>query len=77
MRSGHTFLFDTKTEESDENAPQKHNALLDYMQKDENKSLGLKGGVIICNHEVWKYCPFKIYNTIVLDGWVAFFPDRN
>ncbi|MDD2595199.1 MAG: DEAD/DEAH box helicase family protein [Bacteroidales bacterium] len=77
MRSGHTFLFDTKTEESDENAPQKHNALLDYMQKEENKPLGLKGGVIICDHEVWKYCPFKIYNTIVSEGWVAFFPDRN
>ena len=31
MKNGQVFLFDTKTENSDSEAPNKHNVLIDYM----------------------------------------------
>ena len=47
MKSGDIFLFDTKTENSDPEAPSKHNALWEYMQLPENKEKKLHGGIII------------------------------
>ena len=32
MKNGHIYLFDTKSVESDPEAPNKHNALIDYME---------------------------------------------
>lgn len=47
MKSGDVFLFDTKTKESDKEAPYKHNALIDYINKSENRRKRLHGGIII------------------------------
>ena len=71
MKNGQLFLFDTKTENSDPEAPYKHNALIDYMAGTE-----LKGGVVVEKNGNWYYCPMKIENTTDLRGWDAFFPDR-
>ena len=78
MNNGQVFLFDTKTENSDPDAPQKHNALLDYMQNEENSPKHLQGGIIVhdINHSGnWLYSPLPIDNTYDTQGWDAFFPD--
>ena len=76
MKNGQVFLFDTKSEDSDKNAPCKHNALIDYIHSEENADKHLKGGVIIQSGENWKYCPLKIENTTDISGWDCFYPDE-
>ena len=76
MKNGQIFLFDTKSQNSDENAPNKHNTLLEYMKSDENSALGLKGGVLIFDHENWKYSPLPISDTDDLTGWDCFYPEQ-
>ena len=76
MKNGQIFLFDTKSQNSDENAPNKHNALWEYMKSDENSDLGLKGGVLIFDHENWKYSPLPISDTDDLTGWDCFYPEQ-
>lgn len=71
MKNGQVFLFDTKTENSDPEAPNKHNALIDYMADKE-----LQGGVIVEKNDVWYYSPLHIDNTTDTTGWDAFFPDQ-
>lgn len=75
-KNGQIFLFDTKTEGSDPEAPNKHNALIDYMNSDDNKPLNLKGGIIIEQHENWKYSPLKIDNTTDIINWTPFYPEN-
>lgn len=76
MKNGQIFLFDTKSIGSDMEAPNKHNALIDYMARESNAQLHLKGGVIIEDNGLWKYAPMKIEHTNDLTGWEAFFPDN-
>lgn len=76
MKNGQVFLFDTKSQESDDDAPAKHNALVTYMASEPNAHLHLKGGVIIQNGENWYYCPLTIQNTNDLSNWDAFHPDQ-
>lgn len=76
MKNGQIFLFDTKTEDSDENALNKHNALIDYINNDENKAKKLKGGIIIQSGENWKYSPLKIENTTEITDWDSFYPNE-
>ena len=71
MKNGQVFLFDTKTENSDSEAPNKHNALIDYMADKD-----LQGGVIVEKDEVWHYSQFHIDTTENVIGWEAFFPDK-
>ena len=73
MKNGQVFLFDTKMKDSDPEAPNKHNALVDYLQA--NKDKNLKGGVLIEQGSNWMYSQFKIENTHDLMGWTAFHPD--
>ena len=73
MENGRVYLFDTKSEASDPEAPNKHNALIDYM---EIQGDDLRGGVIIENNGVWYYSRFHIENTTDLTGWDAFFPNE-
>ena len=73
MKNGQVFLFDTKSKDSDPEAPNKHNALVDYLQA--NKDKNLKGGVLIEQGSNWMYSQFKIENTHALMGWTAFHPD--
>ncbi len=71
MKNGQVFLFDTKTENSDSEAPNKHNALIDYMLEK-----GLLGGIIVEKDDVWHYSKFPITTTEDVTGWDAFFPDQ-
>ncbi len=71
MKNGQVFLFDTKTENSDSEAPNKHNALIDYMADKQ-----LLGGVIVEKNDVWYYSPLHIDSTEDVRGWDTFFPDK-
>ena len=71
MKNGKVFLFDTKTENSDSEAPKKHNALIDYMSDKD-----LQGGVIVEYNDVWYYSPLHIITTSDVRGWDAFFPNQ-
>jgi type III restriction enzyme len=76
MKNGQIFLFDTKSQGSDKNGTNKHNALIDYINSDENKDKHLKGGIIIQKGENWKYSPLKIENTTDITNWDCFYPDE-
>lgn len=71
MKNGKVFLFDTKTENSDSEAPNKHNALIEYMA-----DKGLQGGVIVEKNDNWYYSRYPITTTEDVTGWDAFFPDK-
>lgn len=75
MKDGTVALFDTKSEGSDSEAPNKHNALIDYIS--EHAEEKLMGGVIIEKNDNWHYSPFHIENTTDITGWEVFFPDRH
>ena len=75
MKNGQVFLFDTKSEMSDPEAPNKHNALLDYMQDPERADQHLLGGVIIEKNDVWYYSKFPITTTSDVTGWDVFYPN--
>lgn len=76
MHSGVIFLFDTKTENSDPEAPNKHNALIDYLAEEWNANHEVRGGILIENNKNWMFSPFKIDNTNDLGGWSCFFPSN-
>lgn len=76
MKNGQVFLFDTKSENSDSEAPNKHNGLIDYMNRAEYSDKHLKGGVIIEKNDVWYYSHFPIETTSDVTGWDAFFPNE-
>lgn len=72
LKNGTVCLFDTKTKDSDPNAPAKHNALLDYIEKENAlNEKRLIGGVIIQEDDNWYYSPLKIENTSSISGWTA------
>ena len=74
-KSGAVYLFDTKTRESDPDAPAKHNALVDFMATEGVKrGCTMKGGILIHDAGLWRYSPMKIENTSDLSGWDAFVP---
>ena len=76
MKNGQVFLFDTKSQESDPDAPAKHNALIAYMGSGENAHLHLLGGIVIQKGENWYYSTLPIANTKDLENWTAFHPDK-
>lgn len=79
MRNGQIFLFDTKSEDSDENGAAKHNALLAYMKKENEKGKKVDGGVLIGdknNENIWRYSKFRIEDTHDTSSWSEFFPDQ-
>lgn len=75
MKSGKIFLFDTKTTNSDMEAPAKHNALIAYMKQHADQ--GLHGGIVIHDNGLWKYCPETIDSTKINGKWVTWCPDMN
>ncbi len=77
MRDGRTFLFDTKSKDSDPEAPAKHNALLDYIGREENRGKRLAGGVIVWDGHNWKYSTGRIENTTDTTAWASFWPDKS
>lgn len=78
--SGDIFLFDTKTENSDPEAPYKHNALWEYMQRPENKGKKLHGGIIIPDDfGNWVYSPAPLdvkLGTSDTTDWDIFDPQQ-
>lgn len=82
MKSGKIFLFDTKTDHSDSEAHNKHNALYDYMEKwnadPQNASQHIAGGIIIeKGKDYWVYSPMKITKNYDTNNWNAWHPDLN
>ena len=76
MKNGQVFLFDTKTENSDAEAPNKHNGLIDYLKQYRQDGILMDGGVIIGDGDLWRYSDSKIENTSNTAGWKAFFPEE-
>ncbi len=79
LRNGLICLFDTKTNSSDPLAPQKHKALIDYIER-EKESSGIKmiGGILIGDkyNEEWRYSPTYIDDTESTAGWNTFNPEE-
>ena len=76
MKNGHIYLFDTKSAGSDLFAPQKHNALIDYMAKHSTKDQPLFGGILIQQGINWLYSKLHITNTTELTNWDSFYPQN-
>ena len=76
MKNGHIYLFDTKSAGSDLFAPQKHNALIDYMAKHSTKDQPLHGGILIHQGSNWLYSKLHIANTTELTNWDSFYPQN-
>ena len=80
FNNGTIGLFDTKTKRSDLEAPNKHNALLDYMDAENkiNTDRKLIGGVILPEDTsgvlAFRYCSNRIQDTNDLTGWDYFNP---
>ncbi|MEJ7829765.1 MAG: hypothetical protein WKF91_16265, partial [Segetibacter sp.] len=80
FKSGKIGLFDTKTKRSDYEAPQKHNALIKYMEEENQKDSKTQyvGGIIIPEDTAgitqFRYCRNRIYDTKDLTGWDYFDP---
>lgn len=76
MKNGHIYLFDTKSAGSDLFAPQKHNALIDYIAKHSTKEQPLFGGILIQQGSNWLYSKLHIANTTELTNWDSFYPQN-
>lgn len=76
MKNGHIYLFDTKSAGSDLFAPQKHNALIDYMAKHSTEEQPLFGGILIQQGSNWLYSKLPIANTTELTNWDSFYPQN-
>ena len=80
FKSNKIGLFDTKTKRSDIDAPKKHNALLDFMDKENslNTNRELIGGILIPDDNGgvpgFRYPLFRINDTNDLTGWSFFNP---
>lgn len=80
FKSEKVGLFDTKTRRSDVEAPNKHNTLLSYIEKENasNPERILIGGILI-SEEIssvvsFRYCTNRISDTNDLTGWDFFTP---
>lgn len=73
LKSGTICLFDTKTCGSDADAPEKNNALMDYISDYKAKGKNIVGGVIIKDERTsnWYYPGGIINDTDSIDGWSA------
>ena len=73
LKSGTICLFDTKTRGSDEDAPEKNNALMQYIDEYQAKGKKIVGGVLIKDEDTsnWYYPGGIIHDTDSLDGWSA------
>lgn len=77
LADGTLAFFDTKTIGSDPNAAKKHNALLDWLERNRklNPARGFVGGVLIEDRNCWKYSSHRLENHFTdLSGWSVFRP---
>lgn len=80
MKNGEVFLFDTKKGHIDTDVLEKHNALIAYLNKPENKARNLRGGIIVKDrHGNWVYDPMVILDETEIDNpvnWTIFDPQK-
>lgn len=80
MKNGDIFLFDTKTENSDAEAPYKHNALHAYINAEANQGKRLHGSIIIPDKfGNWVYTPDTLdlkLGTSDTTNWNIFDPQQ-
>ena len=76
MKNGHIYLFDTKSAGSDITAPDKHNALLRYIEENSTSKQPLAGGVILQQGSNWLFSPLPIENTTDTLNWDCFYPQQ-
>lgn len=80
MANGDVFLFDTKKGLIDENVVQKHNALIKYLNRPDNKAKGLRGSVIVKDHfGNWVYTKIPIADASEIEdpiNWDIFDPQQ-
>lgn len=76
MKNGHIYLFDTKSIGSDVFAPDKHNALLQYIKENTTEEQPLYGGVILRKNDNWLFSPLPIKNTTDTLNWNCFYPQN-
>ncbi len=76
MKNGHIYLFDTKKDELDISAAEKHNALLKYIQENSTEDMPLFGGVIVQQGSNWLYSKLPIENTTDTLNWDSFYPQN-
>lgn len=69
LKNGTICLFDTKTCNSDEEAPAKNNALYEYCQEHCEKGKKMVGGVLIAERDNWYFPEGLIEDTRNIDGW--------
>ena len=80
FKSGVISLFDTKTKKSDPEAANKHNGLIEYIEKENktNTKRKLMGSIVIPeitgNVTTFRYCKNRIAESITIDttGWEHF-----
>jgi type III restriction enzyme len=71
LKNGTILLLDTKTKDSDPEAPNKHNALRSYMKAQNEKGISMKGGIVIEEGNNWYFPELDIANTTDLRGWTT------
>lgn len=76
MKNGHIYLFDTKSIGSDVFAPDKHNALLQYIKENTTEEQPLYGGVILRKNDNWLFSLLPIENTTDTLNWNCFYPQN-
>lgn len=71
LKNGLICIFDTKSQNSDIDAPEKHNALLKYIAENNAKGMHLMGGIVIkdANSGNWYYPSLPINDTSSIKGW--------
>lgn len=69
LKNGTICLFDTKTCNSDEDAPEKNNALYNYCENYCARGKKVIGGVLIAKGDNWYYPNGIIDSTANIDGW--------
>jgi len=74
FQNGCVGLFDTKTQNSDYFAVQKHNALVEYIEQRNKTIRKTIGGILIPKDGSWWFCRNRIDNTNNLTGWEVFNP---
>ena len=76
LKSGTICLFDTKTPGSDEDTPEKNNALWEYVEEHNAKGKRMTGGVLVQKGENWYYPGGIIESDDSTDGWSRLEIDR-
>lgn len=77
LRNGQLCLFDTKSPNGGiGDSVEKHNALIDYIDKlNIANGTNIVGGIIVEDGEQWLYSPLHINNAADHAGWSVFNPD--